>query len=141
MKTFTAAAVLLATLGLTSALPSPSSSSTLQRRYVAGWCGLHIVQHQKNEDGTGADYKYDVRIYDAIQAEIGGTNGLDIPDYQSATVDSQLPYGVVLTSGALDADPIGLAYAGEDWTTNSGQCSVGGYQDGTRNIDCGFTCN
>lgn len=133
----TTATLLLTTLHLATALPS-----TLAPRYNKGWCGLHITQHQKNEDGTGANYKYDVRIYDAIQAVMGGANGLDIPGYQSATVDSQLPYGVVMTSGALDADPIGLAYAGETWTTNSSpQCSVGKYDNGKRSIDCGFTCS
>ena len=144
MKTFTAAAVLIATLGLSSAFPSPSSSSsfTLQRRYVAGWCGLHIVQHQKNEHNVGPNYEYDVRIYDAIQSEIGGTNGVAIPNTQSSSIVSQLSYDVTLASGILDTDPVGMAYAAETWSTSDApQCKVGGYQGGNRKIDCGFTCN
>ena len=128
---------LLLTLPLTFAHPT---AEKLAPRLVGGWCGLHITQHQKNEDGVGGDYQYDLRIYDAIQEEIGGVNALDIPNLQTRGVDSQLPYVIEITSGEIDPDPIAFAYGGQSWTTDAGQCSIGSYNNGARQGDCGFTC-
>lgn len=131
-------AILLA-LPFTIAHPTGATTS-LKPRFVSGQCGIHVVQWQKNENGVGGDYQYDVRIYDAIQAEIGGTNRLDIPDLQTASVDSQLPNTVDISSGEIDDDPVVFAYAGQSWQSSEPQCSVGGYENGNRDMDCSFSC-
>lgn len=134
---FTTAVSSLA-LVLPLALTQPTAS--LKARFAGGQCGLHITQHQKNEDGVGADYKYDLRIIDSIGVTIGGANGLDIADYQSSDVASQLPATVTIYSGGIDADAIRFAYNGQSWDTGSGQCKIGGYDGGSRLGDCGFSC-
>ncbi|KAL8814388.1 MAG: hypothetical protein Q9191_008556, partial [Dirinaria sp. TL-2023a] len=96
---------------------------------------------QKNENGVGGDYQYDVQIYDAIHEEMGGANRLDIPDLQTRSVDSQLPYTVDITSGEVDKDAVVFAYAGQRWESSaSPQCKVKKYKKGSRHMDCSFTC-
>ncbi|KAF2971664.1 hypothetical protein GQX73_g1882 [Xylaria multiplex] len=132
---FTIAIISTAFLGLTTASPVSSNN----RRYVAGTCGIHVTQYQKNENGVGGDYQYDIQIKDGVGAIIGGANHLPIPDLQSATVDSELPFGLVVTSGAFDSDPVGFAYAGYIFSSSNG-CSAGDYDNGARQMDCGFGC-
>lgn len=127
---------LLLLLPLASARPTES----LAPRFVGGSCAFHIVQHQKNEYGVGADYQYDVRIFDSIQAIIGGENALAIPNLKTASVTSELPFTLDITSGLIDADPITFAYAGQNFNTDSSQCSIGDYDSGKRQADCGFSC-
>lgn len=71
-------AAILSSADLVTAAPA-SSPNQVEKRYVPGQCGVHVTQYQRNEDGAGGDYTFDVRIYDAIQATIGGTNDLAIP--------------------------------------------------------------
>ena len=52
---------------------------------------------------------------------------------------SQLPYVLLITAGAVDADPVSFEYAGKNWDTKNG-CSAGAYDSGSRQIDCGFNC-
>ncbi|KAI4159309.1 MAG: hypothetical protein L6R39_000399 [Caloplaca ligustica] len=104
-------------LGLLVALPlslAYPTTESLTRRFVGGQCGLHVTQFQKNENGVGGSYQYDIRIFDAIQDTIGGVNRLEIPDVQTRSVDSQLPYTVEITSGLLDADPITFRWDGNE---------------------------
>ncbi|KAJ8127567.1 hypothetical protein O1611_g6067 [Lasiodiplodia mahajangana] len=124
---FTFAIIAAALAGLSVASPVASN----ERRYVPGACGVHVTQWQKNENGVGGAYQYDVNIKDAVGASVGGASRLAIGDYQSSTVFSQLPYGLVITSGAVDSDPVSFAYAGYLFSSSSG-CSTGGYENGNR---------
>lgn len=138
---FTTALIAMAIATLTPTLAAPTAEANQPaKRYVSGWCGLHITQHQKNENGVGGDYTFDVRIKDSIQAEIGGTNGLAIPSLQTRSLASELPYTLDITAGSLDVDPITFGYAGQRWDTGSGQCDLGPYVAGSRQGDCGFSC-
>ena len=142
MKLTTAVIALIAT-ALTPSLAAPTpnpSTKTLTKRFVPGACGLHVTQHQKNEFGVGGDYQFDITIKDAAQAQIGGTSGLAIPDGQTRSVASELPATLDIGAGSVDQDAIRFAYAGHSWDTSSGQCSIGGYENGKREGDCGFTC-
>ncbi|TRX98102.1 hypothetical protein FHL15_000747 [Xylaria flabelliformis] len=116
-----------------------SPTSVSNRRFVSGGCNVHVTQWQKNENGVGGAYQFDVRVTDAIGAIIGGANRLTIGDFTSADVASQLPYLVVISAGAVDEDPVQFAYAGSQFSSSHG-CSTGGYEDGNRDMDCGFTC-
>lgn len=53
---------------------------------------------------------------------------------------SELPLVLVATAGSVDDDPVTFAYGSQSWDSNSGQCSTGGYDSGSRQMDCGFTC-
>ncbi|KAG7001301.1 hypothetical protein G7Y79_00032g066540 [Physcia stellaris] len=140
MKLTTALTAMVATT-LASALAAPTAEAHQPtKRYARGYCGLHITQHQKNEFGVGRDYQFDIRLYDNNKVQIGGTNGLAIPSGQTRSLDSQLPYTLDITAGNVDRDQIGFAYAGQHWNTGSGQCSLGGYDRGSRQADCGFSC-
>ncbi|KAI0539460.1 hypothetical protein GGR58DRAFT_464364 [Xylaria digitata] len=113
------------------------------RLYVPGKCYMHVTQWQKNENGVGNDYEYDVRLKDAIKGPIGGVDHMAIPSSQTGKVvggkDSQLPYDMIISSGAVDKDPVHFAYAGYKFSSSKG-CHTSGYKKGKRNIDCTFHC-
>lgn len=128
---------------------APTNSTILLRgdpvvkRFTPGSCGVHVREYQKNE-GPGsntADYRFDIYLYDRAQDFIGTSGTVDIPDGSTANIGAPtLPYLLLVTSGHVDSDPIYFAYAGQQWSSNSGQCSVGKYDGGDREMDCGFNC-
>ena len=133
--------------GLARPPPPPSSTgpATLAKRFASGWCGVHVVQYQKNEGPTdtpngNADYRLDVNLADALQDPVGGVSSIDAPGGQFEDIDSQLPFVFEVEVGAQDADPVRFQYNGQAWDSTAGQCSVGSYQGGSRNMDCGFNC-
>lgn len=52
-----------------------------QPGYTPGWCTMHVVQHQRNEYGVGADYAFDVVIFDHVShfSVCGKTTQLHAP--------------------------------------------------------------
>ncbi|OTB07668.1 hypothetical protein M426DRAFT_317969 [Hypoxylon sp. CI-4A] len=131
---FTVALALTAFAGLSLAAPALEN-----RQFTSGQCGIHVVQYQKNENGVGENYKFDISIVDAQGTGIGQVLAQEIPDFQSASIPSQLPYTITVTAGSVDDDPVNFAYAGYAFSSSSG-CSTGGYQNGNRDMDCGFSC-
>ncbi|KAI2629217.1 hypothetical protein GGS26DRAFT_591886 [Hypomontagnella submonticulosa] len=127
-------AFIAATLaGLTFAVP------TTEKRYSGGQCGIHVTQYQKNENGVGSAYQFTVQIKDAIGDIIGGVDRQAIADRSSFGISSQLPAVLIVTAGSVDSDPVSFAYNGQSWSSSSG-CSTGGYENGNREMDCGFAC-
>lgn len=116
--------------------------------YKPGWCTMHIVQWQRNEDGVGADYDFDVLIYDAAKTLIGEVAKAPVdPVSKALSVNSNLPSVMVVTAGAGDDDPIGLAYGSQIWLSNDpahqsdfGSGPDSGYENGKREGDMGFNC-
>ena len=103
------------------------------------------VQYQKNEgdpDSTGgnSNYRFDITIKDDQQELVGELYYADAPGGQGVDVDSALPWVLIVTAQNVDDDPVQFAYGDQSWDSNSGQCSVGGYDSGARQMDCGFTC-
>ena len=124
---------------LTDAFPSNLGSSDvaapLSKRYASGWCGVQcvhhllntpiacwlipssifsVIQYQKNEGpGDQSVYRFDVKIYDADQTEIG-----DVALPSPASVDSALPYTLEIAAGNVDQDPVTFAYAGQTWLSD-----------------------
>lgn len=103
------------------------------------------AQYQKNEGdpastGGNSDYRFDITIKDDQQELVGELDHADAPGGQGVNVDSALPLVLIVTAQNVDDDPVKFAYSGQSWDSNSGQCSVGGYDSGARQIDCGFTC-
>ena len=128
------------------ALPQSKALDTnLLKRYQGGWCGVHVTQFQKNEgpsgsDGSNANYRVTVNLYDALQDPVGGTTLLSVTGGSYANIDSQLPYVFEVEVGANDDMPVLFQYSGQAWRSSDSQCSVGGYDGGSRQIDCGFNC-
>lgn len=79
-------------------------------------------------------------LSDALQDSVGGVTDIDAPGGQFEDIDSQLPFVFEVEVGAQDSDPVRFQYNGQAWDSNAGQCSVGGYNSGSRNMDCGFNC-
>lgn len=109
------------------------ASPTLNRR---DWCGVHVTQYQKNQNGVGGTYEFSASLKNQAGSVIGSVDHATSP----ADVTSSLPYVLIITGGNVDSDPVSFDYAGQHWDSNSGQCSVGGYDSGSRQMDCGFTC-
>lgn len=107
--------------------------------YAPGWCTMHVVQYQK-PDPSKDHYKFDVLIFDANGTPIGQVTGADATN--PVDVHSNLPWVMIVSGGNVDADPVRFQYAGQDWNSNdqAHHSLFGGYADGTRQGDTGFTC-
>ncbi|KAI4215946.1 MAG: hypothetical protein LQ351_001442 [Letrouitia transgressa] len=118
--------------------------------YAKGWCTAHITQYQKNEDfgpnKGNADYQFSVCLYDAKKAVLNvwpdGTQCTSViaPTDQRQEITSKLPHNFLITAGAVDDDAIKFEYDGKQWTSSDEGTSFGGYEDGDREGDTGFTC-
>ena len=115
--------------------------------YLPGNCGVHVTQYQKNEgpaaaDGAGgtSNYRFDITIKDDDQVDVGQKLLVDAPGGAGVGVTSGLPWVLIVTAGNVDSDPVHFSYGGESWDSNSAECSVGDYDSGNRDIDCGFAC-
>ena len=126
----------------------PAASSThLAKRYAPGWCGVHVVQYQKNEgpsdSGTGnSEYRLDVTLNDALQDDVGGVPLLSAAGGVFNGIDSQLPYVFEVEVGGVDSEPVLFQYNGQAWSSDDQpQCgSTGDYSGGSRSFNCGFNC-
>lgn len=106
------------------------------RGFAPGWCVAHVTQYQKPDPSVDS-YGLEVKIYDNNQAEIGST----ARGGPAASVMSKLPYTLEVSTGNVDDDAVSFAYAGDSWDSNNSRCKVGAYDSGSRQMDCGFTCN
>ena len=128
------------------ARPQPADSSThLAKRYAPGSCGVHVTQYQKNEGPSNgpsgnSEYRVDVTLKDALQDVVGGVNLLSLPGGTFSGINSQLPYVFEVEAGANDDEPLRFQYNGQAWASDGWQCSVGDYNSGSRQMDCGFNC-
>jgi hypothetical protein len=115
-----------------------SNGPTNAQGYRPGQCGIHITQYQKPNPAKDS-YSLEAVLKDANDNVIGGTlNGKVGP---TLSLTSKLPLTVEIKTGGVDADPVTFAYGGQSWTSNDKQCSVGAYDSGNRDMDCGFTCD
>ena len=147
MRCTTTALLSVATFSLGAfAYPQPADRSLhLAKRYAPGWCGVHVTQYQKNEGPSGSssgnsEYRLDVSLKDALQDVVGGVTLLSLPGGTFSGIDSQLPNVFEVEVGGVDSEPVLFQYTGQSWSSNDGQCSVGGFDSGSRQIDCGFNC-
>lgn len=116
--------------GATDGATSPGGSG-----YAPGHCTAHITQYQKADPATDP-YTLDAVIYD----NAGGAHGSTNDAVSSAYITSNLPWGLTVATGNVDDDPVTFKYADQSWDSNSSQCSVGAYDSGSRQMDCGFDC-
>jgi hypothetical protein len=110
------------------------------RGFAPGWCGVHVTQYQK-PDPSKDQYSLEAKVIDANQNEIGSSGG---KQGAKLVFDSKLRLPFVVSSGAVDADPLYFEYDNVKWDskdTATHHCSVGSYDNGKREMDCGFTCN
>jgi hypothetical protein len=78
-----------------------------------------------------------VTIFDANKIAIGSSGQVAAPTDQAVTV-SGLISPLTVTAHDTDDKPLSFAFAGHTW--DSGSCSVGNFDNGDRNMDCGFSC-
>ncbi|KMU86905.1 hypothetical protein CIHG_04844 [Coccidioides immitis H538.4] len=115
--------------------------------YNPGWCGVHIRQYQKNEkdnaQNPSTDYALEVTVYDAKQKMIDYLDKTYTSKDMHLHAQGPLPYKLVLWTGAVDDDPVHMAYGKQEWDSKNKvtyHCKQGKYDGGMRDIDCGFTC-
>lgn len=120
--------------------------------YTGGQCTAHVVQYQKNEDGVGAQYEFDYELYDNDHKVIASVSRAVVdPVTRQTVVRSALPFGVTITAGAVDSDPVSFNYNQDIWSCGAGvdsgnhHCTLGngkhnGYENGNREGDMNFPC-
>lgn len=113
-----------------------SDAPNNDRGYSPGWCVAHITQYQKPDPSVDS-YGLEVKVFDNNENEIGSSPR----GGPTASIGSKLPYTLEISTGAIDDDPVYLAYASDMWDSKSTRCSVGAYDSGSRNMDCGFPCD
>ena len=47
------------------------NQTSAQTGFTPGWCTMHVVQYQRNEFGVGAQYDFDVVIFEGAKKHIG----------------------------------------------------------------------
>lgn len=116
--------------------------------YAGGWCGIHVVQHQKEDPASDpasdpkANYHLDVTLYDSNEDKIGEVLGAEAPAGKPVEVNSKLPWVMLVTAQKVDADPVLFAYSDQSWAYAdvAHHCNFGKYDSGNREGDCGFSC-
>ncbi|KAJ5624260.1 hypothetical protein N7510_000569 [Penicillium lagena] len=116
--------------------------------YNSGWCGLHIRQYQRDEtddyENPGNNYGLELTLFDAKQDMISYTPKTDAASGDAVVIQGPLAWILEVISGDSDDSAVSFKYGGESWDSSGSQCSVGstnnGWQDGLRDIDCGFPC-
>lgn len=112
----------------------------LRRITVLFWLNLEPLQHQR-PDPAADPFTLDVSIVDASKAPIGGTESTaDAPKGEEVVITTKLADGFKVTAGDLDDAPLVFTVGGATFDSNSAQCSVGSYDNGKRDMDCGFPC-
>jgi len=107
-----------------------------------GWCGVHVVQHQKANPVGLNNYHYDVTVKDGGQNIVGSVTNMDLANGKTGSIKTLLPTPFTLTSGNIDKDAVYMGYNGASWgSADQGHhCNFGSYDSGSRSGDCGFTC-
>jgi len=111
-----------------------------------GWCGVHVTQHQvpKGPKDANHPYQLEVQIKDNDGNVIGHLDRTD--SVNSVSVDSKLPLVMVVSTVPLglieepDKKPVQFNYGADAWDSSSQRCTVGGYDQDKREMDCGFSC-
>lgn len=109
----------------------PAASSSSPAKFTPGWCGMHVTQYQKNEEGGdnphSPNYVIRVSIFDADQKSLVfydcndcGTESQTVAlDNVGNSFKTDLPVLMIITVGATDADPIEFAYGDQFWNSDS----------------------
>ncbi|EAT77200.2 hypothetical protein SNOG_15535 [Parastagonospora nodorum SN15] len=112
--------------------PLNSNAPTNNKGFAPGWCGIHVVQYQKPNPAKDS-YSLEVTRVNDIPPFV---RRLFFPGWAYCKCHQQ-----AVKTGAVDADPVRFAYGGQSWDSNDkARCSVGKYDNGKRQLDCGFTC-
>lgn len=138
---YTLLSAILLAISVLETAALPKAAIPVEKRFASGQCGAHIVQYQKNEGpGDQSQYRLQINLYDAGHAEAGDIAPTDATPDAPVDVDGPLPYVFEATVGFVDSDPIQFHYGGQFWESTGAQCSMGKYDSGSRNGDCGFSC-
>jgi hypothetical protein len=117
--------------------------------YTKGWCTMYVVQNQRDEDGIGPEYEFDIVLYDAKKKIIGSMQHKTIDaKTKSLSLTSHLPYTVEVIAKRGDNDPVVFKYSGQTWDNNDdkvhfstlGKRKRHSYESGNREGDMGFAC-
>lgn len=131
-------ALIPAFINMVTASPAPAPavkpreiSLDLEKRFTPGRCGVHVTQYSNPAGINIVVSDNGATIIGNLLSDFNGLNAID--------VDSQLPYVIVVSKDVTD-DELQFAYGGDNWSTTDGRCSVGGWDNDARQMDCGFAC-
>lgn len=93
------------------------------------------------------NFKLDITLFDGAQKVIGNS-GVAGPSDAPAGVPvvigpigtTTLPGPMSVTAGNVDDNPLSFSIGGDSFASNTDRCTVGRYDGGRREIDCGFAC-
>lgn len=77
--------------------------------FTSGWCGTHVVQHQK-PDPAKDNYKFDISLFDHVGVPIAGGERGGRADQGRRWGGQPLPNVMVVTAGRVDASVVPFAY-------------------------------
>ena len=107
--------------------------------YHPGKCRAHITEYKpKQGDNPLLNYELAITIFDDSNILIGEAIRQSTLE-PLVIVDSVLPFDLIVATGT-DKDPIDFWYSDQYWSSSSSSCKMGGYDKGSRQGDCGFTC-
>lgn len=120
-----------------------TGAPVIQYGYVPGTCSIHVVQYQKDEKNLNplSDYQLEVTVYDGAKNTIGDI-AKESSEEPLLIVNSELPYNIIVATGAVDEDAVCFWYSDQWWCSNdqAHHCDFGPYNDGLRTGDCDFSC-
>lgn len=128
--------------------PDPTASG-----FQAGRCGMHFIDYQIPNDDPARSYYIAAGLVDNAGAQLDDlgnphSKGEDrVPIHaEGVTLKGPLPNVVTIyrpqpgSSNDSDDAPLSFNYQGTIWSSSDPQCSTGGFDGGSREGDCTFTC-
>jgi hypothetical protein len=85
--------------------------------FTPGWCTVHVVQYQRNEYGVGADFVFDVIIYDHVKKVIRVTQQAPIvANSKTLSIKTRLAWTIEVEVKGGDNNLVIFSWSGVEWS-------------------------
>lgn len=129
--------------------PAPVFANTaeLEERaklnYARGRCNVHLRQYEKNKNGNGDDFAFDIQVHDQQGQLIGNwSRWVCLNPGVQYSLESRLKPNLMFTCNVEKDDSVAFEYNNRIWSSADSMCSVGKYDGHSkhRDMDCWFEC-